>query len=157
KSKIRVISDYTGGGFGAKYGINNYGLLAIHLSRKAKAPVRMVLDRREEHVSAGNRPATWQKAKIGAKKDGTLTAIQVISHGTGGVAGGAGIGFCYSSLYPCPNVHTEQYDVFTNAGPCAAFRAPGQAQGIFSLEQMIDELAERLGMDPLKLREKIDT
>jgi xanthine dehydrogenase YagR molybdenum-binding subunit len=157
KSKIRVITDYTGGGFGAKYGINNFGLLAIHLSRKARAPVRMMLDRREEHVSAGNRPASVQKARIGAKRSGELTAIEVTSWGTGGVAGGAGIGFCFSALYPCPNTHTEQYDVFTNAGPCAAFRAPGQVQGIFGLEQMIDELAEQLGMDPLALRDRIDT
>jgi xanthine dehydrogenase YagR molybdenum-binding subunit len=157
KSRIRVISDFTGGGFGAKYGIGNFGLLAIHLSRQAKAPVRMMLDRREEHVSAGNRPSTLQRIKIGAKRDGTLVSMQALSWGTGGVAGGAGIGFCYSSMYPCPNFYNEQYDVFTNAGPCAAFRAPGQVQGIFSLEQMIDELAEKIGTDPLTLRDKIDT
>ncbi len=58
KEKIHAISDYTGGGFGAKYGVGNYGTLAIHLSRKAGAPVRLVLDRREEHVSVGNRPAS---------------------------------------------------------------------------------------------------
>ncbi|WP_287342026.1 xanthine dehydrogenase family protein molybdopterin-binding subunit [Mesorhizobium sp.] len=157
KSKIRVISDFTGGGFGAKYGINNFGLLAIHLSQKAGAPVRMMLDRREEHVSAGNRPNSLQRVRIGAKQDGTLTAIDVISWGTGGIAGGAGIGFCYNALYPCPNMRTEQYDVFTNAGPCAAFRAPGQVQGIFSLEQAMDELADRLQLDPLILRDRIDT
>jgi xanthine dehydrogenase YagR molybdenum-binding subunit len=157
KSRIRVVSDFTGGAFGAKYGIGNFGLLAVYLSRKARAPVRMMLDRREEHVSAGNRPSSLQKIKIGAKNDGTLLAMQVLSWGTGGVAGGAGIGFCYGSMYPCPNVHNEQYDVFTNAGPCAAFRAPGQVQGIFSLEQMMDELAEKIGMDPLALRDKIDT
>ncbi len=157
KSKIRVISDFTGGGFGAKYGINNFGLLAIHLSQKAGAPVRLMLDRREEHISAGNRPNSLQRVRIGAMRDGTLTAVDVISWGTGGIAGGAGIGFCYNSLYPCPNMRTEQYDVFTNAGPCAAFRAPGQVQGIFSLEQAIDELADRLGLDPLMLRERIDT
>ena len=83
-------------------------------------------------------------------------ALQVQAYGTGGVAGGAGVGFCHSTLYECPNVLVEQYDVFTNAGPCAAFRAPGQVQGIFALEQTIDELAERIGMDPLALREKID-
>jgi xanthine dehydrogenase YagR molybdenum-binding subunit len=60
-------------------------------------------------------------------------------------------------MYPCPNVYTEHYDVFTNAGPCAAFRAPGQVQGIFGLEQMLDELAEKIGMDPLDLRTRIDT
>ncbi|HYO66675.1 MAG TPA: xanthine dehydrogenase family protein molybdopterin-binding subunit [Archangium sp.] len=156
KSKVRVISDFTGGGFGAKYGIGNYGLLAIHLSRKAKAPVRMMLDRREEHVSGGNRPNSLQKLKLGAKRDGSLVALQVQSYGSGGVAGGAGVGFCHATLYACPNVKVEQHDVFTNAGPCAAFRAPGQVQGIFALEQTIDELAERIKLDPLALRGKID-
>ncbi|WP_224243459.1 xanthine dehydrogenase family protein molybdopterin-binding subunit [Hyalangium gracile] len=156
KNKVRVLSDFTGGGFGAKYGIGNFGLLAIHLSRKARLPVRMVLDRREEHVSGGNRPNSIQRLKVGAKRDGSLTAIQLQSFGSGGVAGGAGVGFCHSTLYACPNVRVEQHDVFTNAGPCAAFRGPGQVQGIFALEQAIDEVAERIGMDPLVLRSKID-
>jgi xanthine dehydrogenase YagR molybdenum-binding subunit len=157
KSSVRVISEFTGGGFGAKYGVGNHGLLAIQLSKKARAPVRLMLDRRDEHVSAGNRPSSLQRLKIGAKNDGTLTAIKLEAYGSGGVAAGAGVGFAHGSLYPCPNVLTEQYDVFTNAGPCAAFRAPGQVQGIFALEQAIDELAERLGLDPLALRDKIDT
>jgi xanthine dehydrogenase YagR molybdenum-binding subunit len=157
KNKVRVISDFTGGGFGAKYGIGNYGLLAINLSRKAGAPVRLMLDRREEHIAVGNRPNSLQRVKVGARKDGSLTAITLESYGTGGVAAGAGVGFCHATMYPCENVRTEQYDVFTNTGPCAAFRAPGQVQGIFSLEQAIDEVAERLEIDPLALRDKIDT
>jgi xanthine dehydrogenase YagR molybdenum-binding subunit len=157
KSKVRVISEFTGGGFGAKYGIGNFGMLAIHLSRKAGAPVRLMLDRREEHVAVGNRPSSLQRLKVGAKRDGTLTAIKLESYGSGGVAAGAGVGFAHTSMYPCPNIFTEQYDVFTNAGPCAAWRAPGQVQGIFALEQSLDELAERLGMDPVVLRDKIDT
>lgn len=157
KSKVRVISDFTGGGFGAKYGIGNFGVLAANLSRKGGAPVRLMLSRREEHVQVGNRPSSIQRLSIGAKRDGTLTAIKLESFGTGGVAGGAGVGFAHDRMYPCPNLLTEQYDVFTNAGPCAAFRAPGQVQGIFGLEQALDELAERLGMDPIALRAKIDT
>jgi xanthine dehydrogenase YagR molybdenum-binding subunit len=157
KNRVRVISDFTGGGFGAKYGIGNFGLIAINLSRKAGAPVRLMLDRREEHVSSGNRPDSRQRLKVGAKRDGSLTAISLESYGTGGVAGGAGIGFAHGMLYPCANVSADQYDVFTNAGPCAAFRAPGQVQGIFALEQAIDELAERLEVDPLALRDRIDT
>ncbi|WP_084735946.1 xanthine dehydrogenase family protein molybdopterin-binding subunit [Cystobacter ferrugineus] len=156
KNKIRVISEFTGGGFGAKYGIGNFGLLAIHLSRKARAPVRMMLDRRDEHISGGNRPNSIQRLKLGARRDGTLVALQVQAYGSGGVAGGAGVGFAHSTLYSCPNVHVEQYDVFTNTGPCAAFRAPGQAQGMFALEQAMDELAEKLAMDPLALRAKLD-
>jgi xanthine dehydrogenase YagR molybdenum-binding subunit len=157
KNRVRVISDFTGGGFGAKYGIGNFGLLAINLSRKAGAPVRLMLDRREEHVSVGNRPSSLQRLKIGAARDGTLTAIALEAYGSGGVAGGAGVGFAHSMLYPCPNISANQYDVFTNAGPCAAFRAPGQVQGIFGLEQSVDELAERLGVDPLALRDTIDS
>jgi xanthine dehydrogenase YagR molybdenum-binding subunit len=156
KSRVRVISDFTGGGFGAKYGIGNFGLLAINLSRQAGAPVRLMLDRREEHVSVGNRPSSLQHLKISAKRDGTLTAIDLESYGTGGVALGAGVGFGHAMLYPCPNVSARQHDVFTNAGPCAAFRAPGQVQGIFALEQSIDELADRLQMDPVTLRDRID-
>jgi xanthine dehydrogenase YagR molybdenum-binding subunit len=156
KSRVRVISDFTGGGFGAKYGIGNYGLIAINLSRRAGAPVRMMLDRREEHVSAGNRPGSLQHLKIGARRDGSLTAIALESYGSGGVAGGGGVGFAHGMMYPCANVTSEQYDVFTNGGPCAAFRAPGQVQGIFGLEQSLDELAERLTIDPLALRDRID-
>lgn len=157
RSRIRAISDFTGGGFGAKYGIGNYGMLAIHLSRAARAPVRLVLDRREEHVSAGNRPNSLQRIKLGAKRDGSLTAIQLESYGGGGAAAGAGVGFCHGAMYPCADFAAKHYDVFTNAGPCAAFRAPGQVQGIFALEQMLDELAERIGIDPVELRDRIDT
>src|SRR5205823_10765300 len=99
KNKVRVISDFTGGGFGPKYGIGNFGLMAIHLSRKAGAPVRLMLDRREEHIYGGNRPSSIQRVKIGAKRDGTLTAIKNESYGTGGVAAGAGVGWCHSAMY----------------------------------------------------------
>jgi xanthine dehydrogenase YagR molybdenum-binding subunit len=157
KSRVRVISDFTGGGFGAKYGIGNFGVLAINLSKKARAPVRLMLDRREEHVSVGNRPSSLQRLKVGARRDGTLTAIVLESYGSGGVAGGGGVGFAHALLYPCPNITASQHDVFANTGPCAAFRAPGQVQGIFALEQSIDELAERLGFDPIALRDIIDT
>src|SRR5262249_12947027 len=117
KNRIRVISDFTGGGFGAKHGIGNFGLRAIHLSSQSGAPVRLMLDRGEEHVSVGNRPSTRQRLKIGARRDGTLTAIALESWGTGGVASGAGVGFAHALMYPCANVSADQYDVFTNAGP----------------------------------------
>ncbi|HEX8523806.1 MAG TPA: xanthine dehydrogenase family protein molybdopterin-binding subunit [Tepidisphaeraceae bacterium] len=156
QSQVRVITEYMGGGFGAKFGAQPWGVLAAHLSKKAKAPVRLMIDRREEHLAAGNRPSSNQQVKIGAKKDGTLTAIQFINYGTGGVGGGAGATGPARGMYKCDNVLTEDYDVFINAGPAAAFRAPGHPQGVFSLEQAIDELAEKLNMDPLALRDKID-
>jgi xanthine dehydrogenase YagR molybdenum-binding subunit len=156
KAMIRVITEYMGGGFGAKFGIGNFGVLAAHLSQKARAPVRLMLDRKEEHIAGGNRPSSLQRLRVGAKKDGTLTAIHLVSHGTGGVGTGAGASGPAKNMYPCPNVLTEDHDVFTHAGPAAAFRAPGHPQGCFALEQTIDELAEKLSMDPLALRDKID-
>jgi len=156
KSKVRVISEYMGGGFGAKFGPGNYGVAAVNLSRKAGAPVRLMLDRREEHVAVGNRPSTWQKLKLGAKRDGTLSAVTVTSYGTAGVGLGAGVGWAAQMMYPCPNFDSQQFDVFIHAGPGCAFRAPGQPQGVFAMEQMIDELAEKTGLDPLALRDKID-
>lgn len=157
KGKVRVITEFMGGGFGAKFGAGNYGVLAARLSQKARAPVRVMLDRREEHESAGNRPSSVARLRLGAKKDGTLTAIHFASYGTAGTGTGAGAGGPAKNLYPCPNVLVEESDVFINAGPAAAFRAPGHPQGAFGLEQSIDELAEKLGMDPLALRDKIDT
>jgi xanthine dehydrogenase YagR molybdenum-binding subunit len=155
KSKVRVITEYMGGGFGAKFGAGNEGVVAANLSRKANAPVKLMLDRRQEHMVA-NRPDSHQMLKIAAKADGTLTAIQLTSYGTAGVGTGAGTAGPATNLYKCPNLLTEEYDVFINAGPGAAFRAPGHPQGCFAFEQTIDELAVRLKMDPLALREKID-
>ena len=94
--------------------------------------------------------------RAGAKKDGTLTALQLIAHGTGGTNGGSGTSGPFKNIYACPNVKIEEYDVFTNAGPATAMRAPGHPQGAFALEATMDELAAKLGMDPLELRMKND-
>lgn len=156
KSKVRVITEFMGGGFGAKFGAGNYGVLATHLSKKTGAPVKLFLTRKEEHWAGGNRPDSWQRLKIGAKRDGTLQAIHLVSFGTAGVGTGAGTAGPVTNLYECANVLTEEHDVFTHAGPGAAFRAPGHPQGCFALEQAMDELAEMLGMDPLALMDRND-
>ena len=154
--KVRVVVGGMGGGFGSKSTLGNYGRLAVALSRQAGAPVRLTLTRPEEQVDSGNRPATHQRIRIGARRDGTLTAISVESHGTAGVGLNAGIGNFAQSLYGCPNFASAQYDVFINAGPGTAMRGPGNTPGAWGMELAIDELAERLGMDPLALRERID-
>lgn len=156
QSEVRVIANYVGGGFGAKHSAGVFGPTAAILSRKTGKPVWLMLDRWEEHVSQGNRPNSIHYLKIGAKKDGKLTAIQQRSHGTAGVALGAGVGRVAQALYECPNFATEQYDVYTHAGPGAAWRAPGNVQGAYGVEQAIDEIAEKLGMDPLAYRDIID-
>ena len=155
-NKVRVIVDAMGGGFGSKSSLGNYGRIAVELSRLAKAPVKLFLEREEEQMDSGNRPSTWQRLRIGAKRDGTLTAVAQVSYGTAGVGLGAGVGTIAEAMYVCPNFDGAQHDVFINAGPGCAMRAPGNAPGAFGLEQTIDELAEKLGLDPLALRERID-
>jgi xanthine dehydrogenase YagR molybdenum-binding subunit len=155
-SRVRVVVDGMGGGFGSKSTLGVYGRIAVALSRQAKTPVRIVNDRWEEQMDSGNRPGTRQHLRIGAKRDGALTAISVVSYGTAGVALGAGVGNVAQALYACPNFESAQHDVFTNAGPGCAMRAPGNTPGAFALEQAIDELAGRLSIDPLALRDRID-
>jgi xanthine dehydrogenase YagR molybdenum-binding subunit len=155
-SRVRVIVNAMGGGFGSKSTLGYYGRATVALSRKAGAPVRLVLDRQEEQIDSGYRPATWQRLRIGARRDGSLSAISLLSYGTAGTALGAGVGNVASRLYTCANYEEEHYDVFINAGPGCAMRGPGAVPGAFALEQAVDELAERLGTDPIVLRDRID-
>jgi xanthine dehydrogenase YagR molybdenum-binding subunit len=156
KPKVRVVSEYMGGGFGAKFGAGHFGVVAVELSRRAKAPVRMMLDRREEHTAVGNRPNTLQEITIGANADGSLAALDLVSHGSSGIATGAGVGWAAMRMYPAVAQRTRQHDVFMHTGPGAAFRAPGMPQGVFALETVIEELAEKLKVDSLDLRDRLD-
>jgi xanthine dehydrogenase YagR molybdenum-binding subunit len=155
-TRVRVVVDAMGGGFGSKSSLGNYGRIAVELSRRAQAPVRLFLDREEEQMDAGNRPGTWQRLRVGAKRDGALTAISLVSYGTAGIGLGAGVGNNAETLYSCPNFEGAQHDVFINAGPGCAMRAPGNTPGGFGIEQAIDELAVKLSIDPLALRDRID-
>ena len=156
KTKVRVITEYMGGGFGAKFGAGNVGAVATHLSKKAGAPVRLFCDRKEEHWATGNRPDSHIYVKMGADKDGKLLSLKWTSYGTAGVGTGSGTDGPAQNLYDCPNVLTEEYDVFTNAGPGTSMRAPGHPQGAFGLEQTMDALAEKLGIDVLDFMDKND-
>lgn len=154
---VRVYTEFLGGGFGAKFGASapgsRMGYIAGELARLAKAPVRLLFDRREEHVCAGNRPDSRQQVKLGAGPNGQLTAIHVLAHGTAGIGTGAGVGRNAFGIYSrCPNILVESHDVFTHAGPGTAMRAPGHPQGAFALELALDELAAKLQIDPLDLR-----
>ncbi len=154
--KVRVIKNYMGGGFGSKNSLGRYTALAALGARLTGRAVKIMLDRLEENLTAGNRPASIQILRVGAKKDGTLTAIALKSISAAGayvlippaVAGPA------RQLYACPHVKTEQYTVLTHTGPMSAFRGPGYVEGTFALESIMDELAQKLGMDPLALRLK---
>ena len=155
-SRIQVVTEYMGGGFGAKFGARIEGVAAAKLAKQAGAPVKLFLDRKEEQLATGNRPSSIQWIKAGATKDGKLTAMHLIARGTGGTNGGTGTSGPIKNVYACENLKVEEYDVFTNAGPSAAMRAPGHPQGAFALEATMDELAAKLGMDPLEFRLKND-
>ncbi|MGI8907256.1 MAG: xanthine dehydrogenase family protein molybdopterin-binding subunit [Candidatus Sumerlaeaceae bacterium] len=156
KEQVNVTVHHVGGGFGSKFGPRPEGVLAAKLAQTAKAPVKLMLNRKEEHLAAGNRPNSVQNVRLGADADGKLVACAVKTYGTGGVGGGAGCAIPVIYDIPKEAVYKEEEDVFTNAGPAAAFRAPGHPQGVFAFEQAMDELAHAFGMDPLEFRRKND-
>jgi xanthine dehydrogenase YagR molybdenum-binding subunit len=156
-ANVRVIGHYMGGGFGAKLSASKYHLITALLAKKTGRPVKTFVTREEAMLAFGNRPPIRMTIKAGVKKDGTLTALQMTNVGIMGAyrAGAAGgVDFVLRDLYACPNVRVDWTDFYINAGPSRAFRAPGHPQGAWALEQMMDELAETIGMDPVEFRLK---
>jgi xanthine dehydrogenase YagR molybdenum-binding subunit len=155
KDDVRVVSRYVGGGFGAKNEAGDHTHVAAELARRAGRPVRCALTRREENVDSGNRNPTIQRLAVGARSDGTITALRgeyVCALGWDGwlpyTAGPM------QGLYACKNVETVEYGAKLNTPPMDAFRAPGFVEGTFGLECLLDELAARLELDPLELRRR---
>jgi xanthine dehydrogenase YagR molybdenum-binding subunit len=162
-SKVRVITEYMGGGFGAKFGSGVEGTLAAKLSQAAKAPVRLMLTRFDQALAVGNRPSSFQKIKLGAAADGTLLAFEMDNYGTAGIGaggdsggGGGGADIPAPYLYKVPNTRVKQAAVAVNAGSARAFRAPGNPPASFGIESAMDDLAVKLGMDPVEFRLKND-
>ena len=155
RDRVRVICEFMGGGFGAKNGVGDYALVAAELARRSGRPVRCALSRREENLAAGNRNATIQRLRVGARSDGTLVGLGgdfVNATGWGGwVSGTDGP---MQLLYGCENVSTTLAGTKLNSGPMAAFRAPGFVEGTFGLECLLDELAAKLALDPLEMRRR---
>ncbi|HEX6062111.1 MAG TPA: xanthine dehydrogenase family protein molybdopterin-binding subunit [Candidatus Limnocylindria bacterium] len=153
-SDIRVLCDYMGGGFGSKGGAGKYSIIAALFARQLGNPVRCVLTRDEENLAAGNRSATYQTVKIAARGK-KISAIEHLSWSNAGqgrwVADPTGP---TNGLYDIPNLRTRSYKVVTSLGALASFRAPGYVEGTFALDQAIDELALRIGEDPLALRRR---
>ncbi len=155
QNKVRIIKEYMGGGFGSKLEAGKYTVMGALLARNIGRPVRISTDRKAMNLAMGNRPDSVQNLKGGVKKDGTLTALQHVGHGAAGAyPAGAGCSQPLRQMYKCPNVRTEESTVYINAGRGRPFRAPGRPQGHFGVESLLDELAERINMDPLDLRIK---
>jgi xanthine dehydrogenase YagR molybdenum-binding subunit len=151
QTNVRVITDYMGGGFGSKLGGDAQVVIAARLAKLASAPVKLMLDRKEEHLVTGNRPSAIAKIRAGADAQGKLTAIDAQTSGTGGAGQGSFFPTPYL-VYVFPVRRQRHTDAYTNAGPQRAFRAPGHPQSCFITEIVMDELADRLRMDPLEFR-----
>ena len=153
-SNITVIKTYMGGGFGSKLGLNEYTVVAADLARETGRPVKIALTRRENAMCVGYRPSSYQTYKVGAKKDGSLTALQLTNFASGGVGQGDDVGEPAVDIYKVANCKADERTVYTNTCASRATRAPGHTQGDFGLEGVMEELAAALDMDPLELRRK---
>jgi xanthine dehydrogenase YagR molybdenum-binding subunit len=152
QANIRCITQYMGGGFGSKTNIGAEGLICARLAQQATVPVKLFLDRKEEHLDTGNRPSAFAKIRAGVSADGKLTAFDGQSWGTGGA--GAAAGFPLPYIYQFPNRRRAHTDAYVNAGQQRPMRAPGHPQGCFLTEILMDELADRVRMDPVEFRIK---
>mgnify|MGYP002525996908 FL=1 len=153
-SRVKAIPMEIGGGFGAK-GITYVEPVAALLSRKSGRPVKIQLTRTEVFEGTGPTSGTQIKVKLGATKDGKLIAAEAeLIYEAGAFPGSpvtAGIQ-CMMGQYEIPNAHLKALDVVINRPKAAAYRAPGAPASAFCMETAMDELAEKLGIDPLEFR-----
>jgi xanthine dehydrogenase molybdenum-binding subunit len=155
--KVKVTPTEIGGGFGGKF-TAYLDVPAALLSRKSNHhPVKIVMSRTEVLLATGPTSGSYIRVKIGAKKDGTITAAEAeLAYEAGGYPGspvGAGAGVILAP-YKLDNLQIDAYDVVVNRPQTGAYRAPGGTNAAFASEAVIDEVAEKLGMDPLEFRLK---
>ena len=155
-SQIKVTASEIGGGFGGKTTIY-LEPVAMILSRKSGRPVNMVMSREEVFRASGPASASVNRIRIGAKRDGTITAMQAsLTYEAGAYPGSAvRLGcMCVTAPYAVENLLVEGRDVLVNKPKVAAYRAPGAPQAAHAMECAVNELADRLNMDPIDLRLK---
>src|SRR5712692_1230025 len=156
ESRVKVIPMEIGGGFGAKL-VAYLDPVAAILSRKSGRPVKIVMDRKEVFEGTGPTSATFMRCKIGATRDGRITAAQLyLAYEAGAFPGSPVGGGALTGLGPYKIDHllVDGYDVVVNKQKVQAYRAPGQPQAAFAVEVVIDELAEQLRMDRMEFRLK---
>jgi CO/xanthine dehydrogenase Mo-binding subunit len=155
-SRVTVEPVEIGGGFGGKTHVFMEPIAAM-LSKKTGRPVKMIMTRQEVFEGTGPTSGTHNRVKIGAKRDGTITAMDAeLIFEAGGYPGSpftAGA-MCAFGPYDVDNIAVEGWDVVVNKPKVGAYRAPGAPAAEYAVESVIDELAERLEMDPLELRLK---
>jgi CO/xanthine dehydrogenase Mo-binding subunit len=155
-SKVTWEAVEIGGGFGGKLGMYLEPLAAL-LSKKSGKPVKMTMTREEVFAATGPTSGTYVRVKLGARRDGTLVAGQAFLAFEAGAFPGSPVGGGMNGIfapYNIANILVDGYDVVVNKPKTAAYRAPGTPAGMFAGESTVNELAEKLGMDPLELRIK---
>ena len=153
-SKIKVVPMEIGGGFGGKIPIYLEPLAAL-LSRKTGQPVKMLMTRTEVFDSTGPTSGAWVKVKVGANRDGKITAAEASLAMEAGAFPGSPVPMgtqCIFAPYEIENGVVDGYDVLVNKAKVAPYRAPGAPIAAFGGEQVVDELAEKLGIDPIEFR-----
>ena len=153
-SKVKAIPMEIGGGFGAKLAIYCEPLAAL-LAKKAGAPVKVTMSRTEVFEATGPTSGTNVRVRLGATKDGKLTAAEAHLIFEAGAFPGSpvpGGAQCIMGAYDIPNAYIEGYDIVVNRPKTSAYRAPGSPAAAFAMEGAIDELAQKLGMDPIEFR-----
>lgn len=153
RSKMHVDCQYMGGGFGSKFTHDKWGIIGSLLAKETGRPVKLMLERDQELAVAGNRPSAYAKIKIGAKKDGSITAFDGEAWGTGG--GGAyslrGFPYVFETI---PNSRTNLKGIKTNRGGQRAWRAPSHPQSCFLTMSALEDTAAALKMDALEFYKK---
>ena len=158
--QVRIITPHVGGSFGGRNGMCPE-FIAAALAKKACRPVKLEHTKDEDFHAVNNRSAFTFTAKLGFKKNGTLTAIQVKALANSGAylcrtttAASVFMGNCLEGPYRCPHKIGEADLVYTNLTPTGSFRGMGNPEAMWGIEQLMDMGAEKLGMDPLELRLK---
>ena len=148
--QVQVIAKYMGGGFGNKNQNQDADLVAATLSKRAAAPVMLEYSRREDWLGVHGRWPTVQHYKIGVKDDGEVTAMQMLGYsGMGPYRKNSG-GISGMDAYGCPNRYREISPVYTNRTTSGNFRAPSEPHGFYGIENMMDDVAYKIGMDPVE-------
>ena len=153
-SEIKVVPMEIGGGFGGKLRAYLEPIAAV-LSRKAARPVKLTMSRADVLEATGPTSGSYVKAKMAVTNDGRITAAQAYIVFEGGAYPGSshgGAATSFFALYDIENVLTDGFDVVDNKPSSAAYRAPGAPIGTFAGESLVDEICDRLGMDPVEFR-----
>jgi len=157
QSSVRVLAHDTGGGWGDKTGRHAYHIITALLAKKTGRPVRWELNRKDVFLDAGHNYPLIARAKLGLKRDGTITALEGTSNIPGGAYGAPANSDDWESAsrtYKIPHVKVNGFSVYTNTVVTSPLRSVGEASGNFLTENLMNRAAEALDMDPLEFRLK---